>query len=134
MQPIKFWYEQIEVLSLLMDRKSRAPRILAHGRLQQSGEAFMVTEPLGAHLDQSCSAVCIAQVICDVAEVIISNSEGDPPILHRDISAANIIMDSQKRGFLIDYHVGWVFKLIWGPLRFVCYPYPLMFVSGGKSG
>jgi streptomycin 6-kinase len=70
----------------------------------------MITEPLGSHLDQSCPAACIIQVICDIAETIIANSEEDPPILHRDISAANIIMDSQKRGLLIDYQVAESFQ------------------------
>ena len=87
-----------------MNRNSRAPRILAHGRLQSSGEAFMITEPLGTHLDQSCPA-SIIQVLCDIAETIIINFAEDPPILHRDVSAANIIMDPQGRGMLIDYQV-----------------------------
>ena len=97
-----------------MNRNKRASRLLAHGRLQSSGEAYMVTEPLGTHLDQSCSAACIIQVICDIAETIIKNSEEDPPILHRDISAANIIMtheDSGGRGLLIDYQVAGSFEL-----------------------
>lgn len=98
---------QVKVLQLLKDRSDppRAPQVLVHGHHPESGEAYMVTEPLGTHLDRSCPASAITTVIFDVAETIIKNSVEEPCILHRDVSAPNIIMDPGGRGVLIDYQV-----------------------------
>ena len=81
---------------------SRVPRVLAHGR-NKSGDSFLVTEPVGTHLDQSCSAEAVARVMYDVSKTIVSNATKEPHVLHRDISASNIIMDPDGRGMLIDY-------------------------------
>ena len=81
---------------------SGIPHVLAHGR-DKSGVLYMVTEPVGTHLDRSSSAETIARVILDVTKTIIRNAAKEPHVLHRDVSAANIIMDQEGRGVLIDY-------------------------------
>lgn len=96
---------QTRVLTKLITARpsiSRIPLVLAHGR-NESGVSYMVTEPVGTHLDRSSSAEAVVRVIFDVSKTIVNNLAKEPHVLHRDVSATNIIMDPEGRGVLIDY-------------------------------
>lgn len=95
------------MLELLEKRRiPHTPRVVSDGRLDGFGP-YMVIEPCGRHLGSGDPPQLIAQVILDVAETIHAASSGpeEEHVLHRDVSAANVVVDDAGRGVLIDFQL-----------------------------
>ena len=89
---------------------------LIHLVWEEEGKLFLVEEIIsGESLETCLEKGCLTKkekrgILEDVCRALIFLHRADPPLIHRDIKASNIMVSREKRGVLIDFDASKLYK------------------------